>query len=108
VSANTALKKLTLDGGSQDYMSAVLHVFGTSAGSITDLVVKCDELSMEGRHDVAETLATACAVNTVLKQVSMTDLPLLPVIKSLTNRKTPLNEMVIKRVSFIILYHVST
>ena len=62
----------------------------------------------EGRHDVAETLATACAVNTVLKQVSMTDLPLLPVMKSLTNRKTPLNEMVIKRVSFIILYHVST
>jgi hypothetical protein len=109
VSANTALKKLTLDGGSQDYMSAVLHVFGTSAGSITDLVVKCDELSMEGRHDVAETLATACAVNTVLKQVSMTDLPLLPVIKSLTNRKTPLDELRIeRRVSFMILHPLPT
>ena len=47
MSANTALKKLTL-GGSQDYMSAVLHVLGTSAGSITNLVVKCDELSVEG------------------------------------------------------------
>ena len=48
MSANTALKKLTLHGCSQDYMSAVLHVFGTSVGSITDLVVKCDELSVEG------------------------------------------------------------
>ena len=47
MSANTALKKLTLNG-SQDYMSAVLHVLGTSAGSITDLVVECDELSVEG------------------------------------------------------------
>ena len=49
MAANTALKKLTLDGCSQDYMSAVLHVLGTSAGSITDLVVKCDELSVEGK-----------------------------------------------------------
>ena len=48
MSANTALKKLTLGGGSQDYMSAVLHILGTSAGSITDLVVVCDELSVEG------------------------------------------------------------
>ena len=48
MSANTALKKLTLGGGSQDYMSAMLHVLGTSAGSITDLVVKCDELTVEG------------------------------------------------------------
>ena len=48
MSANTALKKLTLDGRSQDYMSAVLHVLGTSAGSITYLVVDCDELSVEG------------------------------------------------------------
>ena len=49
MSANTALKKLTLGGGcSQDYMSAVLHVLGTSAGSMTDLVVVCDRLSMEG------------------------------------------------------------
>ena len=48
MSANTALKKLTLDGGSQDYMSAVLHVLGTSAGSITDLDVRCGELSVEG------------------------------------------------------------
>ena len=47
MSANTALKKLTL-GGSQDYMSAVLHGLGTSAGSMTDLVVKCDQLSVEG------------------------------------------------------------
>jgi hypothetical protein len=49
VSANTALKKLTLDGCSQDYMSAVLHVFGTSVGSITDLTVFHDELSVEGK-----------------------------------------------------------
>ena len=48
MSANTALKKLTLDGCLQDYMSAVLHGLGTSAGSITDLVVECDELSVEG------------------------------------------------------------
>jgi hypothetical protein len=47
VSANTALKKLTLGGGSQDYMSAVLHAFGTSVGSITDLTVFHDELSVE-------------------------------------------------------------
>ena len=47
ISANTALKKLSLDG-SQPYMSAVLHVLGTSAGSITDLAVECDELSVEG------------------------------------------------------------
>ena len=48
MSANTALKRLTLGGGSQDYMSAVLHVLETSAGSITDLVMWCDELSVEG------------------------------------------------------------
>ena len=48
MSANTALKKLTLHGGSQDYMSAVLHGLGTSAGSITDLVVEFDRLSVEG------------------------------------------------------------
>ena len=48
MSANTALKKLTLGGRSQDYMSAVLHVLGTSAGSITDLVVECVKLSVEG------------------------------------------------------------
>ena len=48
MSANTALKKLTLGGGSQDYMSAVLCGLGTSAGSITDLDVWCDELSVEG------------------------------------------------------------
>ena len=47
MSANTALKKLTLGGGSQDYMSAMLHVLGTSAGSITDLVVRRAELSVE-------------------------------------------------------------
>ena len=47
MSANTALKKLSLRGGSQDYMSAMLHVLGTSAGSITDLDVRCDELSVE-------------------------------------------------------------
>ena len=46
--ANTALKRLILHDGSQDYMSAMLHVLGTSAGSITDLVVVCDELSVEG------------------------------------------------------------
>ena len=48
MSANTALKKLTLGGRSQDYMSSVLHVLGTSTGSITDLAVGCDELSVEG------------------------------------------------------------
>ena len=48
MSVNTALKKLTLGDGSQDYMSAVLHGLGTSAGSITDLVVWCDRLSVEG------------------------------------------------------------
>ena len=48
MSANTALKKLTLGGRSQDYMSAVLHALGTSAGSITDLVAVCNELSVEG------------------------------------------------------------
>ena len=48
MSANTALKRLTLGGGSQYYMSAVLHVLGTSAGSITDLDVVCDKLSVEG------------------------------------------------------------
>ena len=44
MSANTALKKLTLDG-SQDYMSTVLHVLGPNAGSI---VVKCGVRSVEG------------------------------------------------------------
>ena len=49
MSANTALKKLTLGGGgSQCYMSAVLHGLATGTGSITDLVVKCAELSVEG------------------------------------------------------------
>ena len=48
MSANTALKKLTLGGHSQNYMSAMLHVLGTSAGSITDLDVECDDLSVEG------------------------------------------------------------
>ena len=47
MSANTALKTLTLCGP-KDCISAVLHVLGTSAGSITDLVVRCDELSVEG------------------------------------------------------------
>ena len=48
MSANTALKKLTLDGRSQDYMSAVMHFLGTSVRSITDLDVRCNELSVEG------------------------------------------------------------
>ena len=47
MSANTTLKKLSLTG-SQDYMSAVLHVLGTSAGSITDLDVSCAQFSVEG------------------------------------------------------------
>ena len=48
MSANTVLKKLILGGRSQDYMSAVLRGLETSAGSITDLIVVCDELSVEG------------------------------------------------------------
>ena len=48
MSANTALKKLTLHDGSQDYMSAVLRALGTSAGSITYLAVWCGELFVEG------------------------------------------------------------
>ena len=52
MSANTALKKLTLGGRSHNCISTVLHVLGTSAGSITDLVVKGSsrlaELSVEG------------------------------------------------------------
>ena len=66
---------------------------------------------VEDRHVVAEALATTCAVNTNLKRVSMSRLPPLPVMKSLTNRKAPLDELVVKKrrywVSFMILHPFS-
>ena len=70
---------------------------------------------IEGRRVVAEALATTCAVNTNLKQVGMTNLHPLPVLKSLTNRRAPLDELVVKKkefgdpwISFMILHPLST
>ena len=48
LSANTALKKLTLRADSQDFIPAIFHVLGTSTESITDLDVWCDNFSEEG------------------------------------------------------------
>ena len=60
---------------------------------------------IEGHRDVAEALATTCAGNTNLKQLSMARLPTLPVMKSLFSRKAPLDELVMMcpLVSFMIL-----
>ena len=51
--------------------------------------------SPDGReHDVAEALAK-CVVNTKLRRVEMEHLPPLPVMKALTTRDVPLEELVI-------------
>ena len=47
-----------------------------------------------GEHDVAEALAK-CVVNRKLRRVEMRFLPLLPVMKGLTTRDVPLEELVI-------------
>ena len=47
-----------------------------------------------GEHDVAEALAK-CVVNTKLRRVVMVGLPPLPVMKALTTRKVPLEELMI-------------
>ena len=48
----------------------------------------------DGRHDIAEALAK-CVVYTKLRRVEMQSLPPLPVIKALTTREVPLEELVI-------------
>ena len=48
-----------------------------------------------GEHDVAEALAK-CAVNPKLRRVEMVFLPALSVMKGLTTREVPLEELVIK------------
>ena len=47
-----------------------------------------------GEHDVAEALAK-CVVNTKLRRVKIQSLPPLPVMKGLTTREVPLEELVI-------------
>ena len=47
-----------------------------------------------GEHDVAEALAK-CVVNSKLRRVAMWSLPPLPVMKGLTTREVPLEELVI-------------
>ena len=80
--------------------------------SVSELQHVFSLMYIEGRRAVAEALATTCAVNTNLKRVTMTGLPPLTVMKSLTNRKAPLDELVIKKrfslVSFMILHPLST
>ena len=48
-----------------------------------------------GEHDVAEALAK-CVVNTKLRRVVMLFLPPLPVMRALTTREVPLEELVIQ------------
>ena len=52
-------------------------------------------LSSDEKHDVAEALAK-CVVNTKLRRVEMEDPPPLPVMKALTTREVPLEELVMK------------
>ena len=47
-----------------------------------------------GEHDVAKALAK-CVVNPKLRRVVMWSLPPLPVMKGLTTREVPLEELVI-------------
>ena len=47
-----------------------------------------------GEDDVAEALAT-CVVSPKLRRVAMGHLPLLPVMKAITTREVPLEELVI-------------
>ena len=79
--------------------------------SVSELHYIFSLMYVEDRHVVAEALATTCTANTNFKRVSMSRLPPLPVMKSLTNRKAPLDELVVKkrryRVSFMILHPFS-
>jgi hypothetical protein len=88
------VRKLVLNNCPSDYMTAVLHGVAASA-TIEDLEVEDLPSPDGGEHDVAEALAK-CVVNPVLRRVEMWFLPPLPVIKALTRREVPLEELVIQ------------
>ena len=120
---NTTLRKLDLHNESY-YKVSVLHGIAGNT-SIEDLVVwgelivglfytmhdrsviffhpnliacslpQCAGSVHSGDDVVAEALATTCVANTNLRSVMMMFIPPLPVMKSLTTRQVPLEELVI-------------
>jgi hypothetical protein len=96
ISTNTILKELLLDCVQGD-MLAMLDILANSAESITFLHVSCPDLTLEGKHVVAEALAITCTVNMNLRQVGMHYTPPAAVMKSLSTRKEPLEVFVIGR-----------
>jgi hypothetical protein len=91
------VRKLVLHGvilgSSSNFMTAVLHGVAASA-TIEDLEVGGLYSPDGGEHYVAKALAK-CVVNTELRRVVMEDLPPLPVMKGLTTREAPLEELII-------------
>ena len=65
-----------------DSMFTLIHCIGFGGG-------------LGGGDDVAEALATICAVNMKLRRVELEFISPLPVMKSLGTRQVPLEELVI-------------
>ena len=57
------------------------------------MLTSCAGSLLGDDDDVAEVLATTCVANTNLTRVKMVDIEPLPVMKSLTTRQVPLEEL---------------